>query len=258
MSKVPKFRFPAGQTWDYFTDVRDTLVKAHERVMDSFEKKITYNARIDGYRADADFNRINIILDTLRNETFEFFFTESVVNGIVERFLDSVKNHTAAQFGRQFKAVLGIDPIGRDSRLLGIIEAANKENISYIQSIPSNYHDKVETVILQGLRRGQSTNDIASELQKVYEVSRDRAKFIARDQAGSLTADLTKARHEASGLKTFIWSTAGDDSVRGTHRAYDGIVFTWDKGADGKGLLPGHDYGCRCVAEINDEELLSQ
>lgn len=254
MGRMPKFRFPSGQTWDYFKDVRSMLIKVHKNVIKTYENKIISIARMDGYKADDEMTKLTLILDTLREETFEFVFTAAAIEKTVSKFVDAVKNHTGTQFGRQFRAVLSIDPIGRDQKLMQIIQAANMENVSYIQSIPSNYHDKVETVILQGVRRGKSVGEISDELQNIYKVTRNRAKFIARDQAGSLVADMTKARHQAAGLEYFVWSTAGDSAVRSTHKAYDGIRFKWSEGAGG--LLPGEDFGCRCTAEIDEEELL--
>ncbi|ABR46645.1 phage putative head morphogenesis protein, SPP1 gp7 family [Alkaliphilus metalliredigens QYMF] len=259
MAKTPKSRFPSGAAWDYFKEVRGLLISSHANVIETFEKKISHNIRNDGLneRNDNAILKINLLLDTLRTETLEYYFDENKIVKIADAFTKSVGNNIVQQFANQFRSVLGVDPIGRDSKLLDIITAANKENIAYIKSIPENYHNNVETVILQGVRRGRSNKQIADGLQEAYKTSRTKAKFIARDQTGSLVADINKAKYEQSGLKGFIWSDVGDGNVRDKHKIFNGKRFLWSEGAGTEGLLPGEDYGCRCTAEVDPDELLN-
>ncbi len=263
MPRVPKFRFPAGAAFDYFTEVKKLLKQSHENVIKTFDTKIVslakyWNDSSDNtiIKTDDELLEITILLDTLREETLLLYFNEEKVVDIVEKFVSSVSNHNRTQFVRQYKALVGLDPVANNTKLLSILKAANKENVSYIKSIPERYHNEVETTILQGVRRGKSTKDIAKELEKNYGINENRAKFIARDQAGSLTSDLTKARHKDAGLNTFTWQDSGDNNVRNQHQLWNGKVFSWDEGAGPEGILPGEDYGCRCVADINDSELL--
>ena len=258
MPRVPKFRFPSGATYDYYQGVKKLLKASHENVMETFKTKIASKSKNwnDSLKNDDELFEITILLDTLRVETLEIFTDNEIVK-IADNFVSSVNNYTRNQFNRQFKAILGVDPVSSNSKLLGILKAANKENVSYIKSIPAKYHDQVESIILQGVRRGKANSKIAEGLEKAFGINEKRAKFITRDQAGSLTSDLTKARHRSVGLETFIWSDSGDGKVRSEHRSWNGKVFRWDSGAGSSGLLPGEDYGCRCTAEINDKELLN-
>lgn len=259
MPRIPKAKYPFGVTNDYYTSVRAMLLKTHENVLLTWKKQISLMARKDSLapiRADEDIVNVTILLDKLRETTFQYFFAVEDVEEAAISFVDGVKAFASAGFNQQVQAVLGIAPLSRSEQLNDIAKAAVKENVSYIKSIPSQYHDRLETVILQGLRRGTSTGEIADEIQRTYEVNRDRARFIARDQAGSLMGDITKARHEAQGLEYFIWRTAGDDAVRDSHASWNGERFKWSDGAGSKNLLPGRDYGCRCTAEVDYEELL--
>jgi uncharacterized protein with gpF-like domain len=53
-------------------------------------------------------------------------------------------------------------------------------------------------------------------------------------------------------VKRAVWDTAGDESVRASHIGRDGEEFDLAEGLyssmDGKWLLPGVDYNCRCTA----------
>lgn len=257
MPKVPRAKFPFGITNDYYNNVRAMLLKVHENVLTRLGNQIA-GLRKDSaasiIRKDEDLVNVTILLDNLREETFQFYFTDESVDDAVLGFIDGVQAFTDNQFAGQVKSVLGLTPLTRNEQINAIAKAAVRENVSYVRSIPSQYHDKLETAILQGLRRGKSTGEIADEIQRIYEVSRDRARFLARDQAGSLMTDITKARHESQGLEYFIWRTAGDGVVRDAHADLEGKRFKWSEGANG--LLPGEDYGCRCVGEVDVDELM--
>lgn len=45
----------------------------------------------------------------------------------------------------------------------------------------------------------------------------------------------------------YIWHTAGDDKVRPSHAANEGLVFAWNNPPPTGN--PGDEYGCRCTAE---------
>ena len=140
------------------------------------------------------------------------------------------------------------------------LETAVQENVSWIKSIATEYHDRIESIVMQGVRRGQSINDMAGAIADVGDVSIRRARFIARDQMGSLHGDLVKRRQEGLGLTRFRWRSSQDERVRDSHADLDGQVYTWADGARnerGEQIWPGTDYSCRCVPEPLIEELLT-
>lgn len=257
---LPKSRFPAGEAVDYYREVRKLINNVHINVIEAWEKRIVSLAKFrnDNMKLDDELDDISKILEELRNISLNEIFTTATAEKIAIKFATAVKTLVDTQVNRQIRKVKGVDLISRDFKLKGIVDAAVKENVSYIKSIPQQYHDKIETVILQGVRRGKPIKEISKEIENIYDVTKKRAKFIARDQAGSLCGDLTKAKHESLGLEYFIWSTSGDSKVRDTHRGLDGKKFKWSEGAvvNGKRIWPGTDFGCRCVAEAVEEELM--
>jgi hypothetical protein len=52
--------------------------------------------------------------------------------------------------------------------------------------------------------------------------------------------------------KYFIWLPSTAKIPRTTHIKYYGNKFSIKKGADGKGLIPGMEFGCRCGMKILD------
>ena len=94
-------------------------------------------------------------------------------------------------------------------------------------------------------------------------MSQSRAKLIARDQTSKLNGSLVKARAQAVGSKTYIWSSVGDERTRESHRVLNGMlckmnddtVYSDDNGETWKSRRsigafigkPTEDYQCRCA-----------
>lgn len=198
---------------------------------------------------------IRRILQRLRRSG-EILLSDTTLAEHAREFVEAVNAASRAAIKQQMSTVLGFDPTATEPWLSSFLETAVQENVSWIKSIAGEYHDKIESVVTQGARRGANINDMAAEIAEIGDVSMRRAKFIARDQLGSLYGDLTKARHTRIGLRRFTWRTSQDERVRDEHAAFDDKVFDWATGAGPEGLIPGEDFNCRCTAEPLEEELL--
>ncbi|WP_245676163.1 minor capsid protein [Domibacillus iocasae] len=120
------------------------------------------------------------------------------------------------------------------------------ENVSYISTIRDEYFSKIESIIYQGIQNGTSPKETRDQLIQRTGMSVNRAKFIARDQAGSILGQMTVERHKTMGASKFKWSTSNDEKVRDSHDKLEGQVFEYaDPTAVG---FPGTDYNCRCTA----------
>ncbi|TDX48286.1 minor capsid protein [Orenia marismortui] len=254
MARLPKVKFPTTQAVDYYDKLVDLIDQMHNLAEGVFERKVRpVLRRNDSIRLDDEIDEVNRALDKIEEEAINNIF-EQVVDKLANDFIDLVRTHSIVQVGNQVKAVLGFDPLKNDPALAQIAKAAVKENVRLIKSIPRKYFDDLNRIILNGIRAGNSTEEIAEEIQKLYDVTRNRAKLIARDQAGSLQGDLTKARHKNLGLKKFRWVATNDSRVRKKHDDFDGHVYTWEDGA-GAGVFPGKEINCRCTASLVREEL---
>ncbi len=118
--------------------------------------------------------------------------------------------------------------------------------------------DMRETV-LQKAFSGYRAEAMEEGLQRVYGVSKSKAKFLARQETSLLMSKYTAQRYRQAGITRYKWSTSHDERVRDRHRELNGKVFYFsdpppsgDKGEPGK---PGEPFGCRCIAiPIVDDE----
>lgn len=133
-----------------------------------------------------------------------------------------------------------------------------RQNISLIKTIPEQYLSEVKEIVYRGALQGTNHFDLQKEIQTRLNVSKNRAKVIARDQVGKLNGQLTQLRQQSLGIKEYRWRTAKDERVRGnpsglykraapSHWHREGKTYKWSKPpVDGH---PGQAILCRCVEE---------
>lgn len=121
------------------------------------------------------------------------------------------------------------------------------DNARLIDGLTQSTLDQVAVIIEDAVREGRSTREVAGEIRDRFGVAERRAKTIARDQIGSLNADITRDRQTDLGITHYTWQTAEDERVRPEHRALDGKIRRWDDPHPIEGH-PGQAINCRCVA----------
>lgn len=152
-------------------------------------------------------------------------------------------------------------------RVNTILEAAVKENVSLIKSIPREYLGQIEKVVHRSMTTGRGANEIYEAAKEHLELSKSfkshlkntaekvdrRAKFIATDQTHKVSEGLTEGRMRNAGLDEFIWShTAGSLKPRPYHlNVLNGKKYSLSDPPiidprTGERGLPGQLANCRC------------
>lgn len=126
--------------------------------------------------------------------------------------------------------------------------------------------ERINREITQGIVKGESLPKIADRLQKVTTMDNNAAKRNARTAmtgAENMGRAASAADLKKNGIPVQeVWSAAGDDRVRETHRLLDG-TFKSEAGYFGEGILatplryagdplgdPEEVYNCRCRTGI--------
>ena len=153
---------------------------------------------------------------------------------------------------------LGIQFYQNEPWLDDMLNIFAQNNAHLIKSNNMDFISKTQETVYRNLAAGRRHEVIRNELfahsktelgkTSVFRNAKHRASVIARDQVNKINGDLTRLRQERTGVKKFIWRSAGDNRVRPLHRQYNGEEYTWKTGAP-KGNFPGQDIMCRCYAE---------
>lgn len=192
----------------------------------------------------------------------------AAVRRLLTRWTSPFAQQQAEQIARDFVTTssgdndrrvksFGIDLYGGDQQLQDYLKAVAFQNAQLIKSIPSQYLEQVQNIVMGNMRQGMRPSYIEGELVKQFGVTQRRAKLIARDQTSKIQGEMTRIRQVNSGLEYFKWVTSQDERVRHSHVAvakrdvgYGEGVFKWSDlpVVDGVPTFPGQPINCRCVA----------
>lgn len=160
---------------------------------------------------------------------------------------------------------VGIDIFTPEPWLRDDLRSWSRETADLITTLEDDAVRQVSRWTNRGIREGWRWEDIAKNIEDRFEVSRSRARFIARDQTAKLNGDLTERRQTQTGVTHYFWRDSRDERVRGnpggrypnarpSHWDRNGQRFAWADAPEGG--HPGKDYNCRCYAEPDLRGLL--
>lgn len=163
---------------------------------------------------------------------------------------------TVREWKRAIKKTLGIDLFEdyyNGGNYQKLVDVWIDNNVQLITSVPAASLDEMKKVVFDGWYESKSTKAIVKDLQNKFDVSKNKAEFLAVDQTSKLNSQLTQFQQTDAGIEEYIWDSAGDSRVRKSHRKLDGKTFRWDDPPvvdekNGRRCHPGEDYRCRCIA----------
>lgn len=184
-------------------------------------------------------------------------YTIEVSRPLAAKVVMDTSKEVDKQIASHTKSILGVDltPFYRASDIQDEVNNQVEANVALIKSIPSQYTDKLEALVMNALQTGQTNEDLAQEIKKLGHSTDNRARLIAADQMGKINGAINKKRQESMGVETYDYLTANDgDRVRPLCRSHHGKTFRWD--TPPKGGHPGQKIRCRCTALPNYEDIL--
>ena len=130
-------------------------------------------------------------------------------------------------------------------------EASIAENVGLIRSIPEQYLQQVQGVVMRSYTAGRDLETMVSDLKTLYPKASHRATLIARDQSNKANAVVNRTRQLELGITQARWmhSHAGKEP-RPDHVAANGKVYSIAEGypmPDGF-IQPGEAINCRCTS----------
>lgn len=183
-------------------------------------------------------------------------FMVEIALPLATKIVIDVRQEVDQQISNHSKAAIGVDLTAfyQAADIQDTVDNNIRANVALIKSIPKQYADKIETLVLNALQTGQTNEELAKDIKKLGHSTDARARLIARDQMGKINSNITKTRHLSMGFESYTWQTAKDDRVRLDHQHKQGKTFRWDSPPSGG--HPGEPIGCRCTAVPNYEDIL--
>ncbi|MGY3186459.1 minor capsid protein [Lysinibacillus sp. TE18511] len=257
--KVPVTRFPNAATVSYSRAIEKMITTLGAETLKLFEKYIVpqLTTRQDAYYVlDGILDDLKKMFHLLKNKVSEIF-TTTRIELAASSFVKGINRFNRHNLEQQMK-VKGIDLVATEPWLKDFLHTKISDNVSYIKTIHEDYFTSIENVVYDGVKEGRSIKKIREQLVEEVKISKNKAQFIAIDQAGTILGQMTAQRHQNIGIDKFTWYDAADERVRQSHKELSGKVFSYNDPptVNGRVVLPGEDYRCRCVAipNFDDEE----
>lgn len=140
-----------------------------------------------------------------------------------------------------------------------IMQATYAENVSLIKSIPKQMHGKALGIVTRGVQAGNDQHFISVELEKEFNISQRRARFVARDQTQKANSSMAMARSAEAGIEYGFWlHRSGSKKPRWSHskpepNGMNGVRFKLSEGLHdpdpkvNRKVKPGELPGCLCA-----------
>ncbi len=176
---------------------------------------------------------------------------DEMADKVAKSFLESMLSTTDLAFRAALKDAgwtvdFKMTPAMRDA-----FNASLSENVGLIRSIPEQYLQKVEGVVMRSYSAGRDLETMTKDLKRLYPITSRRAELIARDQSNKANSVITQTRRLELGITKAVWmhSHAGK-TPRPDHVAADGKEFDVAKGCliSGEYIQPGEEINCRCTS----------
>lgn len=134
-------------------------------------------------------------------------------------------NHAMPQLNRGNLAPITITPHTGNIELLKKMWI--EKNTQLIKDIPTKALVKIRDYIYEAVSSGETIQSLSARISKEIDLTKKRAKLIARDQIAKLKSDLNRHNYLSHGITMYEWRTCGDDAVRGSHKIMQGKICSW-------------------------------
>ena len=187
--------------------------------------------------------------DSLDNILLSFILGKAKQTPIFERIalsFISIINKTHKKKFKKGLEIIGFEEIIEPNIQIAL-DTARDVNVALIKSIPEKLHENLSEKLKDYFENSEDKN-LQEIIQHEFDVSKSRAKLIARDQTAKINKTLSQQRSEANGSIEYIWKTSKDERVREEHKKLDGKRFKWRSKGSACCGHPSDDVNCRCTA----------
>lgn len=266
--KMPQtWRYPQGQEEDYYRLIGRTLAPFFA-IVDDWLLLYPSWVRTDGLHADgfaADWDKAMKALREHQRKVFEQGDGRELY-ALVSGIGDATAQFNFKQWSKYLSAIAGQPYFPAESSWVAeSVETWSDLNFELIRSLTDDYIKKVNTTVVSAVNEGTTYADLTKKIQSVNKnMSKARARLLARDQIGKLNGQLAGRRQTDAGVEEYTWKGAMDERERDSHRALQGKICEWkdatkvkvgkawqDRSSGMVKLAPGMDIQCRCYGSPN-------
>ena len=189
---------------------------------------------------------------------------ESDLGRDLRRTVVGLEEHTRGELQRVMR--VSLEDIGLQAQADEYV----RDGVNLVRSVSFEQLGKMRQIVGAAAGGQLSQRELAKQILERFDVTKSRARLIARDQVLKFNARASEALQRGAGVEGYFWSTSKDIRVRGLpggknphghHHQLEGSRQSWNEPPvvdlrTGRREHPGKDYQCRCVAIPDTEDLL--
>jgi len=175
-------------------------------------------------------------------------------NGVLKKMFRPLYLEAADKAAKGLLVELGVDP-GIFTLVDTPAMAALENKLIKVVGINDTVRNQLRDTLIEGLGQMETTAELTERVKEVYNFAQSRALTIARTEVGQAMGIGRDAAMEQMDVEKIQWVTAGDEHVRPSHEALNGMVVTRGEQFPNGCAFPCDPNGpadevinCRCVA----------
>jgi SPP1 gp7 family putative phage head morphogenesis protein len=205
--------------------------------------------------------RANMIIDALNHLSIENNFPQ--LQKLLEVPLDATISDLSEQAYNTMKEAITIVPELSEEVKVELKKAYFDDVRLSITNFTTNQTTKLREMVQENLFTGLPDNKIlVEEIVREFQVSENKARFLARNETENLVAAYSLAQFKEVGITKYIWDATMDSRTRKIHKDLNGKIIEIDNppivNEQGDRKHAGFDFNCRCLQRgIIDESVVT-
>ena len=172
----------------------------------------------------------------------------------IQKILDHTIFRTEKDFQKQIDNITVVPQVSAQTR--AFVAKTYTDNLElYVTKFTEEEIAKLRKMTEENVFKGNRYDTLAKEIKESFNVTENKAKFLARQESMLMLTAYKQARYEQAGSESYIWQCvvgSPKHPVRPMHKIHDRKEYRWDAPPviDEKGNRghPGTAYNCRCVS----------
>lgn len=189
------------------------------------------------------------VLQFINNFKLEDYLDD--LSQLLQISLDDVYDDLDEQTIKTLQDDITVEPVFSKQERQRLNEKYINDVSKSIKNFTNEQINKLRQMVEKNYFYKNSDEALIKQIMKEFNVSKNKAKFLARQETSLLVAEYRKIRYERVGIKRYQWSTSHDDRVRQKHKELDKKVCYFDDppvtNEKGDHNNPGEDWQCRCI-----------
>lgn len=203
-------------------------------------------------------NRFNQKMDAIDRKLTQILPADISDKASVGKFFDRALWRVEKDFEKSIENISVAPTLSDEERRRIAGEWANNMKL-WVQDFTKKQITQLRKDVQASVFKGNRYESIIGEIKKSYDVSENKAKFLARQETSLLMTKYKETRYQQAGVNEYEWRcVAGSKNhpVRPWHKSLEGKIFKFDNppittkpGESVRRNNPGQDYNCRCFAK---------